>query len=710
MTHSSVHIQIAEASVPSIPSWFGEVAIVAQLFTKSGLLKTIKEQVRFARPRFGTYEVIDFVVVLLGYTVSGEPTLLAFYDRLTPFASAFMALFDRQALPHRSTLSRFLAALDQPSVEALRALFQEDLVARTPQTFPPGGLWDRLGHHWLVIDVDGTKQAARQRALPSSPAFPAPHRRFDQVCAPGYLGRKRGEVARTRTTVLQAHSHHWLGSFGGPGNGDYRGELARALEAIISYAGWLCMPLSQILVRLDGLYGNAAVLSALLLSGLGVIVRGKDYGMLDLPAVQARLRQPPDCVVTHPESGASRALFDGLDIPLMPAGPRMRLIVATHPAISTKKPSIGILRAGTVYELFLTTAPLHAFTPADVLDLYLHRGSFETVLSDEDQEQDPDRWCSHAACGQECWQILNQWIWNLRLDAGQHLSASPMRLTEFAPAEVLASAQASEPAEVLASVQASEPAEVLASVQASEPAEVLASAQASEPVLYGPPQWARRSWTSGFAGSDFSLQPDGTLCCPAGHPLSVQERRPEQNGSLRILYSARLCHCRPCPLREQCQESATTIKPRRVSAVLWSISSHPSVSAQPPTLPTLPTLPPQPVEALPTGVEPAPPPEPAPYPVLWGDWERCQIRRRWIRLLRTQTVDLTFGSVQQEEKKESKHADVQTRAQRAHWRLSWGERMARNARLSTASPLEVTIHGLPAAFAQSFGLDVVPAA
>ena len=81
----------------------------------------------------------------------------------------------------------------------------------------------------------------------------------------------------------------------------------------------------------------------------------------------------------------------------------------------------------------------------------------------------------------------------------------------------------------------------------------------------------------------------------------------------------------------------------------------------------------------------------------------------WHAHLR-QSAAMRAGSVQQAEKKESKHADVQTRAQRAHWRLSWGERMARNARLSTASPLEVTIHGLPAAFAQSFGLDVVPAA
>jgi hypothetical protein len=39
------------------------------------------------------------------------------------------------------------------------------------------------------------------------------------------------------------------------------------------------------------------------------------------------------------------------------------------------------------------------FTAADVVELYLHRGAFEPTLADEDQEQDPDRWCSHAPCG-----------------------------------------------------------------------------------------------------------------------------------------------------------------------------------------------------------------------------------------------------------------------------------------------------------------------
>ena len=144
MTHTSVTIQIVPEAMPSTPSWFGEVAAFAQVLTHMGILRAIQEQVRFARARFGRYDLIDFVAVVIGYVLSGEPTLLAFYERLLPFDEPFMALFGRNQLPHRSTLSRFLAALDQPTVEALRTLFQKDLFARSP--FPSlGGLLDRTG-------------------------------------------------------------------------------------------------------------------------------------------------------------------------------------------------------------------------------------------------------------------------------------------------------------------------------------------------------------------------------------------------------------------------------------------------------------------------------------------------------------------------------------------------------------------------------------
>ena len=192
MTHPSVHVQIAPTSVPSTPSWLGEVAVVAHVFSQLGLQKAIEERVRFARAWMGDYEVIDFVVMLLGYAVSGERTLQAFYQRLLPFAEPFMALFGRANLPHPATLSRFLAALDQAPVEALRRLFQEDLVARSAFASPPGGVWDRQGRQWTVVDVDGTKQAVRQRALPQTADLPAPHRRFELVAAPGYPGTQTG--------------------------------------------------------------------------------------------------------------------------------------------------------------------------------------------------------------------------------------------------------------------------------------------------------------------------------------------------------------------------------------------------------------------------------------------------------------------------------------------------------------------------------------
>src|SRR5690348_3959679 len=256
-----------------------------------------------------------------------------------------MALFGRHHLPSRSALSRFLAALDQASVEARRTQFQEDLLQRTPPFPSPGGLWDRGGQQYVVVDVGGTKQAARQRALPHLPSLPAPHRRFDQVCAPGYRGRKRGEVVRVRTTILQAHTHHFMGTFGGAGNGDYRGELKRALQVITSYAAAQKLLLSQILIRLDGLYGNAAVLTQVLDADLGLIGRCRDYALLDLISVQAVLARPPALVCTHPESGAARALYDCPDIPLTAGGPHVRLIVASHPATSTST-TIGKKRDG----------------------------------------------------------------------------------------------------------------------------------------------------------------------------------------------------------------------------------------------------------------------------------------------------------------------------------------------------------------------------
>src|SRR5713226_8727281 len=216
----SVIIQTSSESVPSTPSWFGEVVLMAAHLRKHGVLTKISEGVRFARRRFGRYEVIDFLAVLFGYAISDERTLEAFYQSLQPFAVPFMALFGRDRLPARSTLSRFLTALTEAPVEALRSLFLDDLLSRplSPER-QAGNLVDRAGSARVVFDIDGTREAARQRALPQTAELPPAFRRLDEACAPGYVGRKRGEVVRTRTVISQAHSFQWLGSFGNRGNG-----------------------------------------------------------------------------------------------------------------------------------------------------------------------------------------------------------------------------------------------------------------------------------------------------------------------------------------------------------------------------------------------------------------------------------------------------------------------------------------------------------
>src|SRR6266496_673907 len=175
IANGSVIIQSTSESVPSAPSWFGEVALMAAYLRKHGVLTKISERVHFARRRFGRDVVIDFLAVLFGYAISGEHTLETFYERLHPFAVPFMALFERDQLPARSTLSRFLAALTMEPVEALRSLFLDDLLAR-PLTKEQqrGELSDRTSRQGEIFDIDGTRQAARQRALPKMEALPLP--------------------------------------------------------------------------------------------------------------------------------------------------------------------------------------------------------------------------------------------------------------------------------------------------------------------------------------------------------------------------------------------------------------------------------------------------------------------------------------------------------------------------------------------------------
>src|SRR5256714_820596 len=174
-------------------------------------------------------------------------------------------------------------------------------------------------------------------------------------------------------------------------------------------------------------------------------------------------------------------------------------------------------------------------------------------------------------------------------------------------------------------------------------------------------------WKAGrFSGQAFALQPDGTLRCQASQKLLPHEHRREADGSLRVVYGASIHSCRPCPLREQCQwNGSATAKPRQVSMLL-----HPlQVSSA---------------------------------PLLWRDWSRRVHRRACLQLVRHQRIEV---SLLPPAAASSGKADViPSRPQRAHYRLSWQERLARNARASTSGQVTIRLFGVPASFATSLGL------
>ncbi len=59
----SVRIQISSEAQFATPSWLEEVALVACHLRQCSLLNKISERVRFARRRFGHYDVLDFLAV-----------------------------------------------------------------------------------------------------------------------------------------------------------------------------------------------------------------------------------------------------------------------------------------------------------------------------------------------------------------------------------------------------------------------------------------------------------------------------------------------------------------------------------------------------------------------------------------------------------------------------------------------------------------------
>jgi hypothetical protein len=198
LSPSHVIIETIPDDIPSVPDWFAEVTVVLQILQHRRVLQTISDQVRLPRGKAGTFTVLDYVLVLVAYALSGEPTIAAFYARLNPFQDVFAALLNREKVPHASSLSRFLADVTPACVASMRQVMEHDLFTAGLRGEAIGGLWDHQGTRHLVFDVDATRGTDRglSGVFPADPVRATDHAVTAHDHGNVSAGRPRNNIAR----------------------------------------------------------------------------------------------------------------------------------------------------------------------------------------------------------------------------------------------------------------------------------------------------------------------------------------------------------------------------------------------------------------------------------------------------------------------------------------------------------------------------------
>lgn len=694
-TVAGLELTATEQPNPMSPPWLAEVLLLGEYWRRTGLLDRLRTEVKVNRGRMGQYEVGDFVLLLLAYAVSGMATLQQFFEQLESVKSVLMSVWQRQQCPVASTLSRFLSDINPTALEQLRTLFESDLLVHGFEPAQSGGLVDRAGKEFWVFDVDGTHQTTRQRSLPTTEAYPELHRRSQAATAKGYIGRGRGEVTRTRSTVSLSHTSEWLGTFGAVGNGTPGEDLERICGVIGHYLQQHQRPGTDAMIRLDGYYGLPPFVNQLQHHQFGYILRCRDYGLLQHSALQTRLQATPKQDWTHPESHQVREVFD---VGLIEDGwagytDPIRLIVVRTPHDPKRAHRIGKRIGDFIYELFITSPAQAGLTGVDILSLYYGRGGFEKQLGDEDKEGDCDRWCSWHPDGQEFWQILSQWVWNWRLWAGFAYQPQAVRQTLWMPPQAPVEMTSESP-----STPSFAPTIPLTLSAVNAPCPPVDSPD------HGPMEvcaaWARS--IGKFSGQDFKLLDERTLQCPAGQLMSRREVRQNRTGDLLILFGLNPRTCQQCPLKERClAEGSKGTAGRRVTVIRKKRPLEPN-NPNPvhPSTPSSDASTPAQAEdraanAAPSAAAPSLSPPPPGQPVLWLDLPTTHLRRDLSHQLRQHQI--VIQSIPPPYPLPDLPIDPITRDQRVHRRLTWTQRWNKNTLTDAVMHWNVQLFGMSSA-------------
>jgi len=435
MARKQVRVVVEDVDPAQIPDRLVEGGVVLVDLEARGVVRGLEERLKIRRQ--GGYVAVDMWLVLLlfiGHGAAGG--FKEFWKILRPHASALAAAAGRKRLPSPSALSRGLGSVEVELVrDATSWLLTEapdvDRVLRHPavQTY------DATGAGWHVFDLDPTVTTLRHRALPVEDDYPDAMRRSEETGAPGYSGRKRGDMQFRRMDVQHAGSSVWTHAHLSPGNGDRIADLNLALGNIVKLMNRLEHPLDETMVRMDGEFGSVPYFTVCREQGLPFITRLNRSKLYDDPDVLARLRDATWYRVPDSLSGPVRAATD-LGMLTLHAGSKTRrpngerYEPITVRVVASVFPKDGEAQRGRVLdgwqvELFVVDLPADRWPAPESVAAYYGRTGQENRFAQEDREVGLDRIVSYHLPGQELATLVGLFLLNYRTARGFDLDPPP---------------------------------------------------------------------------------------------------------------------------------------------------------------------------------------------------------------------------------------------------------------------------------------------
>lgn len=432
MTRSTVNVTFSRASSEEIPEHLNRGVLLLLRLSELGVLDAVEQRLKI--PRQSGYNGVHlFIVAVLALMSGSRAGLQTFRDQMGAHETKIAALLGFKSLPAASSIARLLGDLPATLVDDFCSWLLEGSADLTLLSSPAVTTRDCRGDPWHVFDYDPTVETLLRRPLAHPADAPTPVRRSEELAAPGYTGRKRGDVRIRRFACAHAGSGLWRFMDMDNGKGDGRVPLDRALASARATVDQVASE-ARVVVRLDGEFGNVPALKIAEKNHVKVLCRLPRYQLLEREEVQARLNEgrwwPVDNCSGFPRYAAEIGWLNlyasertpqceeeaGKSVPL-------RVIAVRSPCLG--EAGRGVKIGAEQVELFATTLDEGSWPTAEVIALYQGRSALENRFAQEDREFRLDRIFSYHLPGQKWMTAVGMFLWNCEIALGVDLSPLP---------------------------------------------------------------------------------------------------------------------------------------------------------------------------------------------------------------------------------------------------------------------------------------------